>query len=171
MGTNFYRKKILTIDERKEIHKKLDDIIDGRNFESYDSLVNDIEVLYRGVHIGKSSFGWQFCFDHNWGEYYKLSKESLLNWLKEPNTYIENEYGTRYTYDEFIKYVEDHNNNPNNKWTAKTYDEFEKSRNPNYKSFDMTSRKKDFSIKFGFYPDDDDVNIDGYRFSIYSDFT
>lgn len=171
MGTNYYRKKILTIDERKEVHKKLDDIINDRNFESYESLLNDIEILYRGIHIGKLSCGWQFCFDHNWGKYYDLSKESLHKWLKEPNTFIENEYGEHYTVNDFLKIVEMHNKNPRNKWVSKTYNEFEKSRNPNYNPPNTSSTKREFYNKFGFMPDSDDVTIDGYRFAIYSDFS
>jgi len=57
-----------------------------------------------GVHIGKSSGGWRFCFNLNGKKYYKNIGE-LKEWLK--NIKIENEYGEEVEYEYFWSLVEE----------------------------------------------------------------
>jgi len=57
-----------------------------------------------GIHLGKSSWGWQFSFQYNGGIYYKNVPE-MREWLKDKQ--IENEYGEPITHDEFWKMVEE----------------------------------------------------------------
>lgn len=57
-----------------------------------------------GIHLGKSSAGWQFLFQYNGGEYYKNVKE-MKEWLKSKQ--IENEYGERVSHKDFWKMVKE----------------------------------------------------------------
>ncbi len=56
-------------------------------------------LIPANVHIGKSSAGWKFVFNHNNWEYWDKTLESMCEFLK--NSDIENEYGVPITYDEF----------------------------------------------------------------------
>ena len=56
------------------------------------------------IHLGKSSYGWQFSFNYNGGEYYKNVKE-MKEWTK--SKVIKNEYGDLVSYEEFWKMVSD----------------------------------------------------------------
>ena len=57
-----------------------------------------------GIHLGKSSAEWQFCFQHNGRKYYKNVKE-MKEWLKDKQ--IENEYGEIITSKDFWKMIEE----------------------------------------------------------------
>ena len=72
MGTNFYLRQKLSQEQRKEIDKALDD----------GDFTKVGELLPKDIHIGKRSGGWKFHWDHNYFQYYKPSKESLIEWLK-----------------------------------------------------------------------------------------
>lgn len=56
-----------------------------------------------GLHLGKSSMGWQFSFQYNGGQYYK-NVEEMKEWLKDKK--IENEYGEEVSYAEFWEMIE-----------------------------------------------------------------
>lgn len=56
-----------------------------------------------GIHLGKSSGGWQFSFQYNGGKYYKNVTE-MKEWLKDKN--IEDEYGNDLNRKEFWNMVE-----------------------------------------------------------------
>ena len=58
---------------------------------------------YEEIHLGKSSFGWQFSFQYNGGEYYKNIKE-MEKWLKNKNIY--DEYDEKVSYEYFWRLVE-----------------------------------------------------------------
>ena len=89
MGTNFYLRQRLSQEQRKEIDKALDD-------GDFDKAR---ELLPKDIHIGKRSGGWKFHWDHNYFQYYKPSKESLIEWLKSGK--IVDEYGDEFTFDQF----------------------------------------------------------------------
>lgn len=55
-----------------------------------------------GIHLGKSSMGWQFSFQYNGGQYYK-NVEEMREWLKGKE--IEDEYGAPVTHEDFWKMV------------------------------------------------------------------
>lgn len=55
-----------------------------------------------GIHLGKSSAGWQFSFQYNGGQYYKNIKE-MRAWLKDKE--IEDEYGDSVTHNVFWSMV------------------------------------------------------------------
>ena len=57
-----------------------------------------------GIHLGKSSGGWQFSFQYNGGKFYK-NVEEMKEWLKDKE--IENEYGEVITQKAFWNMIED----------------------------------------------------------------
>lgn len=172
MGTNYYRVKPISKEDREELHKKLDEVLDvrGRDYiltEEIEKVKNESEV-----HICKSSCGWQVNFDHNWGKYYQPNRKSLEEFLSEPGTWIEDEYGEKISYDDFWKFVKEHNENPRNSWTSESYRKWEEETNgrrfPNY-CFDDIQRCK---LLFGIDSNGgNDFTVDGLRFAVYSDFS
>lgn len=55
-----------------------------------------------GIHLGKSSAGWQFSFQYNGGQYYKNVQE-MKKWLKDKE--IEDEYGQAVEHKDFWNMV------------------------------------------------------------------
>lgn len=58
------------------------------------------------MHLGKQSAGWRFTFQSI--ERYDLKLTTARGWfafLQQPGTFIEDEYGNKYTFDEFKKRV------------------------------------------------------------------
>lgn len=92
-----------------------------------------------GIHLGKSSVGWQFSFQYNGGQYYKSVSE-MKEWLK--NKQIETEYGEIVSQEVFWKMVESKQNRKN-----QNHAEYAKREYPN------SSHKE--------------LIIDGYSFSDY----
>lgn len=68
---------------------------------------DECKLCHRGsekIHLGKSSWGWQFSFQYNGGEYYKDVKEMKL-WLKGKQ--IWNEYDDKISHKEFWELVKE----------------------------------------------------------------
>lgn len=63
-----------------------------------------------GIHICKRTWGWQICFDHNWGVYYQPNKDSLSSFLLEDGYEIVDEYGEILSVEDFWDMVKCHNN-------------------------------------------------------------
>lgn len=170
MGTNYYRIKTISKEDRENLHKKLDEVLDVRG--RYYILTEELEGVKNKseVHICKSSCGWQVNFDHNWGKYYQPNRKSLEAFLSEPDTWIEDEYGEKISYDDFWKFVKEHNENPWNSWTSKTY-RIEKLNGYNdacYCKGDINRCKELFGIDAG---KENDFQVDGLRFAVFSDFS
>jgi hypothetical protein len=55
------------------------------------------------IHLGKSSGGWTFSFQYNYGKYYKNIEEMKI-WLRDKS--IEDEYGNDINREEFWNMVE-----------------------------------------------------------------
>lgn len=164
MGTNFYRKRIITEEEKQILHQLLDN-------NDYSELQRQLCELSEEVHICKRSCGWKVGFDHNWGKYYQPNRKSLEEFLNEPNTVIVDEYGTKYTPEEFWDEVEQHNSNPRNTWTAKSYKEWEAKEYPNHGYNPSFSEEKNkCKMFFGIVTEDSDFTVDGLRFAVYTDF-
>lgn len=168
MGTNYYRKRIPTQKEKEELGILLDNCIDGtvsdREFkEKFEQLINE-------VHICKISCGWQVCFDHNWGKYYQPNRKDLARFLSEPGTVIEDEYGERFTPEEFWDKVDKHNIQTKNKWTAESYRLWEESRGNFYPCHcceDIKRCESMFNVQCN---NETDFFVDGLRFAVYTDF-
>lgn len=171
MGTNYYRIKPITEEQRQELHKKLDNLLDNRSQKwDLEEALEEFEKKHQ-THICKSSCGWQINFDHNWGKYYQPNRKSLEEFLSEEGTWIEDEYGDKISYDDFWNFVKNHNENPNNKWTSKSYREYEKSQgvwNRHYVDDNMEKCKILFGINSN---GENDFTVDGLRFAVFSDFS
>lgn len=171
MGTNYYRIKPITEEQRQELHRRLDNVLDNRGQKWY--LEEALEIIEREhqTHICKSSCGWQVCFDHNWGKFYQPNRKSLEEFLSEEGTYIEDEYGDRISCDEFWDFVKKHNENPHNNWTSKSYREYEKSQGVWHRLYVDDNMEK-CKMLFGIDSDgENDFTVDGLRFAVYSDFS
>lgn len=89
MGTNYYA--IPKVDEStKEIIRKA---IDEDKWSSV------LENIPKRIHIGKSSSGWQFLFNHNDWTYFDANTKSLTDFIK--NCEIHNEYRDAVTCNQF----------------------------------------------------------------------
>lgn len=171
MGTNYYRIKEIPKEKRKAIHDMLDSVLDRLAYKwALEEKIEEVDKEHR-THICKTSFGWQVCFDHNWGKYYQPNRKSLEQFLKEPNTHIEDEYGQIISPEEFWNIVDAHNSNPRNSWTSKTYEEYEEKVNgrtfTKYGLVDIEQCKMFFGIDTH---GETDFMVDGLRFAVYSDF-
>lgn len=168
MGTNYYRVKPISKEDREELHKKLDEVLNGEEYRStFDDLIDEAYEKYK-IHICKSSFGWQINFDHNWGKYYQPNRKSLEEFLSKPDTWIEDEYGERISYDDFWDFVKKHNENPRNMWDSKSYREENGYDDSCYCKKDILRCKELFGIDAG---KETDFEVDGLRFAVFSDFS
>lgn len=94
MGTNFYA--VIPVKKRdKEKAKKLID--ENKLTEAIEVL----EEMTKEIHLGKRSAGWKFLFNANLGKYYELSREGINKFFAKNNVIIENEYGEKFTAEEF----------------------------------------------------------------------
>ena len=167
MGTNYYRRRIPTEEELSKLHSSLDKYIKGEIFESeFTDMVNDI---IKETHICKMSYGWKVLFDHNWGKLYTVNRKGLEDFLNEPNTFISDEYGDKYTPEQFWEIVKSHNDHPKNIYTSKLYRELNNEYSDSYYCKEYIDRcRYDLHIDCG---DETDFEIDGLRFAVFSDFS
>jgi hypothetical protein len=115
MGTNFYKvlKPKYTKKQKAEITKKINEqtkklkeyfndnnYIDRYDIEDYYEMLNELRPVR--VHLGKRSWGWQFLWNHNNEKYYKKTLQSIKEFLDEDNGFIVNEYGERFTTEQFL---------------------------------------------------------------------
>ena len=160
MGTNFYLRQKLSQDQRKEINKALDngDFTKAR------------ELLPKDIHIGKRNGGWKFHWDHNYFQYYKPSKESLIEWLKSGQ--IVDEYGDEFTFDQFWNEEIAH-------FLYEGYDMDSFAKKYPHESggwWDMEGRKQKLlrrcpELKNIEFSNQGDFYIDNLRFSVLTDFS
>lgn len=100
MGTNFYARHIPTESEYEEMQKALAN-------KQLDKLKELLHNAKREYHIGKRSYGWQFLFAphiNNSGEVvspWENTLGSLKEYLSRPDVEICDEYGDKFTPDEF----------------------------------------------------------------------
>ena len=105
MGTNFYA--VLPV--KKKVTKNLERAIELINDDPYnvdviELAINDSleEIMTNQIHLGKRSGGWVFAWDANDLKYYEPVLESIKNFVEANNACIMDEYGQKYTWDEFI---------------------------------------------------------------------
>lgn len=94
MSTNYYAIPKAT-DELKE---QIINLVKEGDFITARKLMPD------EIHIGKSSAGWQFCFDHNNWKYFNHNKASLEVFLLSCD--ITDEYGRDVSNKDFWELVE-----------------------------------------------------------------
>lgn len=179
MGTNYYRKPILTKERKQRLH----DLIEQKKFYSdYDeendpesSVTNMIGWLDKGVHICKMSCGWYTCFDHNWGKYYQPNRKSLEEFLSEPGYEIVDENNEKYTPEEFWEKVDTRDactkRDGTPLWDMAGYEEWEMQQNPNYIPYHCYDDRNKVRTTFGIECDSDDFKVDNLRFAVFSDFS
>lgn len=93
MGCNYYGWKIPTKEEKAELIELINN----------DEYVKASELFPQQIHIGKSSIGWMFNFNHNDWEYFDQEQGSLEDFLNSCK--IMNEYGEFLTPLEFAEIV------------------------------------------------------------------
>lgn len=158
MGTNFYAKRIPTQEQLNEISE----FVTNGKLDTAQELISEINER---IHICKRSGGWQIGFDHNWGKYYQPNAKSLTEFLDKPNILIVDEYGEEYTFTEFWSMVLEWNANSHNYLTSKSYmDEYCEY----YLCTEDIRRVKEV---FNIDTDCNDFEVDGLRFSVYTDFS
>ena len=111
MGTNFYCRKIDKarrkhfVDEFDRLHKELIESIDDIS-KDYKAVLS--EFLYDNhemeieIHLGKRSGGWQFLWDYHNGRYFEPTLESIKEFLSQDNVTIYDEYGEKFTMQQFF---------------------------------------------------------------------
>jgi hypothetical protein len=115
MGTNFYKvlKPKYNKKQKAEITKKINEqtkklkeyfndnnYIERYDIEDYFEMLNELRPVK--VHLGKRSGGWQFLWNHNNEQYYKKTLQSIREFLDEDNGFIVDEYGERFTTEQFL---------------------------------------------------------------------
>lgn len=116
MGTNYYAVRKAT-EEQKE---KVITLIKDNNFEIAN---NELQELIKNtkVHLGKSSYGWKFVFNHNNKKFYELNRKSIIDFLNQDNIRIEDEYGNEIYLSAFWKMVKEKENGLDNEQYYKKY--------------------------------------------------
>jgi hypothetical protein len=103
MGTNFYYKIPLS---KREIQDLKDSITEDPSLSTFE----DLAAIYtdkKVIHLGKRSYGWQFLWNYNDGDFYKDNLESIIKFLKEEGGWIENEYGDKFNVEQFFNEIQD----------------------------------------------------------------
>ena len=94
MGTNYYGKRIPTQEQLENIAQK---VLQGEL-----DVVKIMLEPFEEIHIGKSSSGWRFLFDHNNAPWETF--EEYKKWISEFQIY--SEYGVQNSQKEFWDMVE-----------------------------------------------------------------
>lgn len=185
MGTNYYRVRIPSEREIYRMHQMIDDrmfeskrgcwdLDTGKEIKGVTCVQDLIEDCTSRIHICKMSFGWKTCFDHNWGKYYRPSRKSLDKFLRAPYTYIEDEYGEVIDVDEFWKLVDERDHTPRSNGrpplTSKLYND-EHEENGESREYPCREDIKKCKEMFKVNPEDNDFEVDGLRFAVFSDFS
>lgn len=74
----------------------------GTNYYTRTNTCENCGNKPEGIHLGKSSAGWQFSFNYNGGNFYK-NVEEMKEWLADKE--IEDEYGESVSHDKFWEMV------------------------------------------------------------------
>lgn len=105
MGTNFYYKIPLKKRDKDLLHKMIEELPECDIYNLKEKLI-ELEKE-TDVHLGKRSYGWQFLWDYHKGELYGASLKSIKKYLNDRNGWIQNEYGERFSVDEFFEEIND----------------------------------------------------------------
>lgn len=127
MGTNYYA--IPNVDQ-EEIKTKIIEKIKSDDFDEAIELIQDLKTkMVTGIHIGKSSCGWKFCFDHNNWKYFEKDKQSIVDFINSCE--IINEYNSPISTDEFWKLVESKKDGIDNREYYTNWNKYNKDFNGN----------------------------------------
>jgi len=87
----------------------------GTNFYIKRNVCKHCQREEEKIHLGKSSVGWIFGLQYNYGEYY-TNWSDMKKWLKKEldnNSLIFDEYGIKISLKDFISWVESTQSQPN----------------------------------------------------------
>jgi hypothetical protein len=102
MGTNYFVKKRMTDAQKADMQSVFNEFLDG-NFRASRKLKEAIDEMETEIHIGKSSYGWQFLWDHNNCKYYQPTMASITKFVTEKcGGIVIDEYGAKFTWEEFL---------------------------------------------------------------------
>lgn len=123
MGTNFYAYR--KPDIQTEEYLELAQLAERHDAEGIDKWLSARKEKFENarIHIGKSSYGWRFLFNHNNWKYYDYSRESINAFLESCDC-IYNEYDEKITIEEFWLLVDSKKSG----FTGKQYHENEVKR-------------------------------------------
>lgn len=169
MGTNYYRKRLPT---EESVQRVAQLVREGKYNDRYVdegklSAIDLIGEFAEGIHLCKISYGWQVCFDHNWGKYYMPTRRDLTTFLSEPGTCIVDEYGEEVTLEQFWSIVDGHNASERSIYTSESYDK----EHPGECNWSRPNEDQRCRELFGVEPSHNEfMSDDGLRFASYSDF-
>lgn len=172
MGTNYYRKPLLTKERKERMKQYIDDGKIKHDWEEREDVINSLQDMIdeqEGVHICKMSCGWKTCFDHNWGKYYQPNKASIDKFIREEGYALFDEYGEQIDIDEFWDDVAKRDAKEG-ALCSKEYNEWERKKHPDWNFCHFTSDAERCRTEFGVEPEDNDFVSDGLRFAVFTDF-
>lgn len=150
MGTNFYYKIPL---KKREIQDLRGSITDDPSLTDLKDLIS-IYTDHKIIHLGKRSAGWQFLWNYNEGDYYDPNLKSIKEFLISNNGWIENEYGDKFSIEEFF-------NDEVNSWLYKDKDHWDAI------SYHQDHPEEPYVTR----PEDHEFQSDGLRFSKHVEFS
>lgn len=182
----------------REIRKKVDELY------GHFSVDWDGEITGGEIHLGKRSGGWKFLWNPNiyiirhghtewidngdgskYGKWitepdtyyyvYPLTKKGIWNFIKRKDVEIYDEYNEKQDKKEFFDMAVNWTTwNGEEAWDSKSYNEFERERNPNWRSYSCSGEYTNMLEKEGFTfisEDKSDFYSDGLRFSTNTEFS
>lgn len=103
MGTNYYLRRNIPLPKLERLKK----LVNPKDI--YSSKLQEALNEFQEIHIGKSSYGWQFLFDHNNWKYYDKTKDSINQFISDEllkGGQFVNEYDEEVTLKDFWDIVE-----------------------------------------------------------------
>lgn len=178
MGTNFYA--VLPV--KKKVTKNLEKAIELINNTPYDIDAIEAEIFEvkeeidkNRIHLGKRSGGWVFDWDANDLKYYEPVLESIKNFIESNNACIVDEYGNKYTWDEFINdEIGDVLKYDCGALTGKEYyEQYPEHRTPYTRNYQQEiDMFKKYAMNNAIEPKYHDfITKEGLRFALYTDFS
>jgi hypothetical protein len=84
MGMNYYALKTVPV-SRKKYAKQIKALADSGDFDSINEIIREYnsKIEANKVHLGKSSIGWKFIFNHNFWDYYDYTEESIRAFMND----------------------------------------------------------------------------------------
>ena len=155
MGTNYY---IVRKVDDESISRLNESLQDGKIYQS-EEILDEIKSDMI-VHIGKSSYGWEFLFNYNDFKYYQPTRESLSEFIEKNKDNFYNEYNEKVDVNEFWKLVDSKVGKMNNE---RYYQE------PENRYLYYSEHVKDNILKYN--PKFSEFYNDGLRFSTCCEFS
>lgn len=148
MGMNYYVRRIPTKEDKTRLYEYIEKfpskeelvhMIDENRLEELKNVFEDagydVPRLYdevrQMVHIGKSSYGWQFLWAHN-PEYYEDTLESIKTFATTPGWEIVNEEHEILSWAEFIEHIGNKIYKTDELWDLPSYYEHERKEGKRY---------------------------------------